>query len=648
MNRTPTDIQCTTPSTQWLSPLLFAIYVLSVFVPWVPRSWQPPCNNAWVLVLHDAFLGQAAFGSDVVWTFGPYGFLYFGAVPQTYLLTLFGWVLFSAAYGLVVWRIMRQRDMPDLARLAIAVILTGVVATVDVVDAQVYAFAAFVSATWLLTSPKDLTLTILTGIALALASLIKFSWFMAIAPCVLALSTYELFHERRPAFLGLIYCASGIALWLASGQALASLPTYLSVSLEVAGGYAEAMQLAPPWGIASALAYLAVALPLVGLVSLSRSLEQPARSVLAGVIAYLLFIAFKAGFVRNDYHEVVSMATLLAVSVLAFCLQKREQTPRSLALAMLGASGALFGIIFLIHHNNPSFQHRLAQSTQLDGVVALARFITGDIDAEKICRDDMAAIARSQPLSVPAGTIDIYPWEGSGLIYAHNLQLRHRPIFESYSAYTPHLTTLNQRFLTGTTAPAQLLFAVRSLDQRLPAMDDGLSWPDIIARYELQGQQAGYLWMTRRQHPKNVRLTPAGEAVLQPNNAVTLPEDSLVWMQIDIPLTPFGRLLKVFYKTPTLVLIVQPTAGKVQAFRHVPGVGPTGFLISPLILNTAAFAALHARPDDPRLAALRTSAIALAGESGFTLCYDFSRSRVRFSTLDFGPDAPQENRGSPD
>ena len=62
---------------KWICPALFTFYTISVFVPWVPRSWRPPCNNSWALVLHDAFVKRAAFGTDVVFTFGPYGFLCF-------------------------------------------------------------------------------------------------------------------------------------------------------------------------------------------------------------------------------------------------------------------------------------------------------------------------------------------------------------------------------------------------------------------------------------------------------------------------------------------------------------------------------------------------------------------------------------------
>jgi hypothetical protein len=107
VNKLETSSKIKAFAQKWVWLALFCAYALSVFVPWIPRSWSPPCNNSWALVLHEAFVERAVFGSDVVFTFGPFGFLYFGATPDTYLFTLLGcfssiadsvWSLGSAAF----------------------------------------------------------------------------------------------------------------------------------------------------------------------------------------------------------------------------------------------------------------------------------------------------------------------------------------------------------------------------------------------------------------------------------------------------------------------------------------------------------------------------------------------------------------------
>ncbi|MBC8127957.1 MAG: hypothetical protein H8M99_12520, partial [Gloeobacteraceae cyanobacterium ES-bin-144] len=170
----------------WLA--IFIVYSGSVFVPWVPRSWQPPCNNSWVLVLHDAFIRRLGFGTDVVFTFGPYGFLYYGAIPQTYLVTLLGWLLISVGYVIAVWKAFDTSHFPNWAKMLFALLVTVVSASLDVVDAQVFVFVAFASVAWIFSKPKSIVCNVLVGTALALTSLVKFSWFIAIAPCVVTLT----------------------------------------------------------------------------------------------------------------------------------------------------------------------------------------------------------------------------------------------------------------------------------------------------------------------------------------------------------------------------------------------------------------------------------------------------------------------------
>jgi len=616
----------------WICPVLFAFYTLSVFVPWVPRSWQPPCNNSWVLVLHDAFLKKEAFGTDVVFTFGPYGFLYFGAMPQTYLLTLAGWILIGAGYAVAVWRTLGLSALPPWARLLGALFVTAVAASVDVVDAQIFSLAAFASAAWILGRPKDIPSNAVVGAALALASLVKFSWFIAIAPCVAVMTILGLVRERRSALVGLVYVVGITLFWLAAGQSIGSVGTYFSSSLEITSGYAEAMQLGHPWGMTNVWAYVCLAAFIVGLLAFAL-FRQDSLSAIAfsGTTVFLLFIAFKAGFVRHDHHEVVAFALLVSIATLLFYVVQ-QRVVASLAIA---ASLVLFGLCVGLHERNPSFESRFDQTVRFRGVVDFFIFLSGKVDPERNYAGDMEPIARNQPFDLPSGTVDLYPWGGIDAMYANKLNMRHRPVFESYSAYSLRLSQLNESFLRGDFAPDQFLFAVRSLDQRFPAMDDGLSWPEILTSYDILNEQHGYLLMRHRKESRKYRLSEIGETRIQPDTLITLPESDAIWVQIELPLTNWGGLMKQFYKPAVLILAVQLADGGTHAFRLIPGVASAGFLISPVITNNAAFALFQSKSGDQRLSQLRPRAIAISGEAGFADQYDFRQSRLHFFRLEF-------------
>jgi hypothetical protein len=598
----------------WL--LLFTIYTVSVFVPWVPRSWQPPCNNSWALILHNAFIKGEAFGSEVVFTFGPFGFLYFGAIPQTHLLTLLGWLLIAAGFVIAVWKALQASLFPGWGKMLCALAVTAVTASVDVPDAQIFAFVAFASVAWLIIRPTEIAANTIVGVALALASLVKFSWFVAIVPPVVAITLFEAIRERRCAIISVVYGFSCVLLWLASGQSLGSVGPYLGLSLEVAGGYAAAMQLGHAWGMTNVWWFLLIAFVLLALYFFPLRKRDPWSSLgCSGVLAFLLFITFKAGFVRHDHHEVVAFAVLVAVGVLVVSMS-RGLILTSLTSLALAASLILYGSSVRLHLRNPSFEPRFGQVFRLGGVSDFARFLSGGVSPAASYDFSMKQVVGAQDLELPIGTVDLYPWGGIDKMYANNLKVRHRPVFESYTAFTPRLARINADFLAGETAPDHLLFAVRAIDQRFPAMEDGLSWPEIITRYDISGEQQGYLLMERRDSPATYKLSQLSETQIQPEIAIALPGGDALWVQIDLPLTMRGKLMQQLYKPAIISLVLRFSDGGTHAFRLIPKVASAGFLISPVIPNNAAFAVFRNKPSDLRLSPLRPVAIAISGETG--------------------------------
>ena len=58
-----------------------------------------------------------------------------------------------------------------------------------------------------------------------------------------------------------------------------------------------------------------------------------------------------------------------------------------------------------------------------------------------------------------------------------------RPVLQSYSAYTKELSLQNAAHLLGERAPRNVLFNVQPIDNRLPSLEDGSSWPVLLANY---------------------------------------------------------------------------------------------------------------------------------------------------------------------
>src|SRR4030095_15909550 len=116
----------------------------------------------------------------------------------------------------------------------------------------------------------------------------------------------------------------------------------------------------------------------------------------------------------------------------------------------------------------------------------------------------LASVRNEVPLPHLAGTTDAYPYNHSEL-FAHGIPLLSRPVIHSYCAFSPQLADLNAAFLRGDSAPENILFRVWSLDDRYPSLDDGLSWPELFTRYDLQDVEVNFVLLRRSPSPRQFR-----------------------------------------------------------------------------------------------------------------------------------------------
>ena len=76
---------------------------------------------------------------------------------------------------------------------------------------------------------------------------------------------------------------------------------------------------------------------------------------------------------------------------------------------------------------------------------------------------------------------DVYPLSQTAVL-ASGLTCQPRPVFQSFSAYTPKLAEMSAAHLRSERVPDHILFDVWSIDDRFAARDDSLSSPDLEDR----------------------------------------------------------------------------------------------------------------------------------------------------------------------
>lgn len=484
---------------------------------------DPSARTGLALAVRDGL----QFGTEVVYSYGPLGFLrdpwvWFGdlaAVAYAYSSA----VHIALACGLVF---LLRRLLPTAAAVAIAVVVLTLPHGIDAPLA-----IAAIAALGLPPRPSSRALSLfISGMAVfaAVETLSKIS----IGPAIFVVGLLALAGRRaRPlqiaAFVG-GYVLSVVVLWLAAGQDLMAFDDFIRNSAEIVSGYSEGMALraVPAWQEAAAVAgFLALAIAVVA----RAQGDRRARLTQVAIVVFLAFCLFKEGMTRADPAHLTIFFSTAIVLWLALGWERHQVTA---ALAGVGALG-----VMAVHVFPPP------GPTGLDLVENVERATTGALDLlstsrrDSITSEGRAEILESYPMEprllerIGARPVAVDPWEVS-VIWAHELNWEPLPVFQPYAAYTPELDRLNAEALAEPSGPELVLrentelldpqFPAGAIDGRYRGWESPLAARALLCHFEPVMTTPGWQLMERTRDrcgtPRPLRSVDAeyGEEVVVP------------------------------------------------------------------------------------------------------------------------------------
>jgi hypothetical protein len=621
------------------------LYVFSRFIPCSSVDDYPfndGMDNAWSQVRHVAFSQHWQFGKDIVFTYGPWGFLARDYYPPTYPIAVTAWIILSLVFLCAGWRLARHFSDN---RLVAGLWLVGFTAAAslpagDDFNVRLVAWGLLLLFLHFFVEERAFTpIQALLVVSLGWLSLVKFTGLVESVVVVAVIAADNLFRHRRFPWIVPLWGASLLCFWFAASQHSSSLAAFLCNYWRITDGYTEAVMLTGKTEACDAVCFLLIAVllcALAGRLAWAR-LRFFGALPLAG-LGTILFIVFKLGYVRNDRHESAPVMALVLISLvcLAVAWPERKRTAGA-ATCLLIASTLFASSVFNSWFPGDGLWKQLAGTFSIYNLFApVAGPCTGYLRSSY--ENDLARERRDHPLPPIKGNADLYSYD-QNVLFAHGLPYQPRPIVQSYSAYTPELAAMNAAHLRTARAARNILFAVQPLDDRFPSLDDGLSWPELLTLYDIKGasdDRGSFLLLSRSATPREFRLTPLQNTSARFGEPVTLPSatNGPVWAEIEIKQSLAGTVVSALYKPPELMLTVSLKDHKQRRFRLVPGMAGGGFLLSPLIADNRSFAALASRQGE--LAGLEVVSMTISADtgSGATHCYQ-SPMPVRFYRLDF-------------
>jgi hypothetical protein len=622
------------------------LYVFSRFVPCSSVDDYPIIDgieNAWAQVLHVAFSRHWQFGQDIVFTYGPWGFLARGYYPPTYPVSVIAWIILSLVFLCAGWRLACH--LSD-NRLVAGLWLVGFTAAASIpagddFNARLVAWGVLLLFLHFFVEECVFTpIQALLAVSLGWLSLVKFTGLMESVMVVAVIAADNIFRHRRFPWIVPLWVASLVCFWVAAGQHLSSLGPFLCNSWRITSGYTEAMMLTGKTGARDAVCFLLIAVllcALTGRVAWARHRFLGALP-LAGLGA-ILFIVFKLGYVRNDRHEITSAMALVLISLVCLAVAwPGKKRAAGAASCLLIASTLFASSVFNCWLPGDGLWKQLAGTFSIYNLLApVVGPYTGYLRSNY--EKNLASERKTHPLPPIEGDADLYSYDQT-ILFAHTLPYQPRPVIQSYSAYTLELAEMNAAHLRTARAASNILFAIQPINDRFPSLDDGRSWPELLTLYDLKGasdDKGTFLLLSRAAAAREFHLTPLQSTSARFGEPVTLPAatNGPVWVEIEIKKSLAGTVVSTLYKPPVLMLTVSLQDHTQCRFRLVPGMAGSGFLLSPLIADTRSFAAL-ASTGRQDLAGLEVVSMTISAgtESGSTRCYQ-SPMAVRFYRLDF-------------
>jgi hypothetical protein len=379
------------------------------------------------------------------------------------------------------------------------------------------------------------------------------------------------------------YGAALLVFWVAAGQSPDNLWPYLRRSLEIATGYGDAMMLDEP----AAIFWVGLAVGAAGLLFCWRVGRGHSDRALAwgaaGFLAAAGFLMWKEGFVRADGHVYGFFCYgLLAVLVVPALLYpaRRFNWVEGAALGC-GWGVWLVAPVLVVAGPRISWERLCGNARMLPELTRLP----GEWEEALATARSAAALPEIRRV-VGGRSVDVYNFR-QGVALLNEFNLTPRPVFQSYSAYTPGLDGWNLRFYGSGRAPDFLLWAHDSIDSRYPSIDDA-SLVVALAHHYRPVLREGEYWLLEKQ--SSVSAAPLRRHLLL-DRTVRLGEEvaapfhhgDAVWFQARLELTKLGRLRALAYKAPLIQLTVTDDQDGRTTWRVLPRIAVAGFLLDPLL-----------------------------------------------------------------
>jgi hypothetical protein len=585
-------------------PWLIALLASLTFIP-VPRHpFLLDDSLSEKAVLSYAHEHGWRYGKDIVFTYGPWGYLVtrnFFPHQHRVQMTVLALVSFFTALGvcLVAWQ------MKFFWRVLLVTVFIYLAANIDP-RADLLIYSAILCWGWLCMVSSGGRL-LFSALFFALVSIfgvmVKANFLLVVIFSTAVIASDNLLKGRAAIAFGLplVLSAMFLAAWTLSGQSLEQLSALFANSCSIIQGYDQVVGMDAPstftlrGAIAAVLALGAVAFramavgPLTDAVPVSRVKWRTA--LVAGWLFLLVFVLWKHGFVRADLYHMGFFFGVLPVLVLSLELFPFSRRSMQLCSRGLALACCLLTVLTLKSLFFSSFGSSLLQP--FAGLRGNLNALWRHADYER-CQQELYTDAQKAAdlprvtQAIGPASLDVF---GQRQCYAifNKLNYHARPVFQSYLAFNQRLSSLNERFYLSPDAPRFVLFELSGSEHRFPPLEDARLLRHLLLNFRPVMTEKPFLLLESNSSiPAKLHLLHDDVAQFDERLALPMISEGLLWIEIRLEPSWQGRLRQIFLKPSTVRVAFWEKDAKSPLTRsQAPApMLASGFVASPLLIKT--------------------------------------------------------------
>lgn len=545
-------------------------------------------DPSWKLALSTFYAQKLNWGHDVVFTYGPLGFLCsrIGIGAGKYTLLLFD-AFMAFNFFMVFYHGLTKSENKRLTLLLIA---TSVFILPPYLGAGTSIVLLAMQVFWLNRANEN-TSHLSNAMVVLLSVLLFFIKFNTGLIClvfssVFCISNFILQKNQRLVYL--IYLVLPYILILALSYLLnVSLIPYLIGGLSIVSGYNEVMF--SDANYPEELFFAILALVLSALVLALRLKEHRGQLVkyLLAVFVFCssAFVIYKQAFTRNDIQHISEFYNYFIFLLLCCGVFHLNTSYKNIGAVV---TAIVFIVVFYAKKREDSLLQTAAERFYKKDYVS--RFKNFSDSSGIYCYGQNKVPDRLKQ-HIGSSGIDAYPWN-SQLLFENRLNYTPRPVFQSYSAYTPYLQKLNYDLYCSDKAPDFVMYEYETIDKRYPLFEEPRLQLSFLKNYFCAdtfyyGGRPMLLLEKKKTGYTDIRFNKVQEYDLDIENGIVPEKDSYYEIYLEPRLS--AKIASFFFHTPEIKLQVNTADGNWYEHKTSKGLLACGIFSEYYVNSTREF-----------------------------------------------------------